>query len=80
MNAPEISFDALRAEALTALAAVDGDAALDAWRIAWLGRQEGRVTALTRSIGEQPAGEIARYVRANDPNCRQDALCMTFPA
>ena len=54
MSAPEISFDALREEALASLASADGDADLEAWRVVWLGRQEGRVTALTRSIGDQP--------------------------
>ncbi len=57
MTATEISFDALRDEALTSLGAADNDAAIEAWRVAWLGRQEGRVTSLTRSIREQPADQ-----------------------
>ncbi|OAI40288.1 phenylalanine--tRNA ligase subunit alpha [bacterium SCGC AG-212-C10] len=55
------TFDELRAEALAALAAATNDAALDAWRNAWLGRQDGRITGLLRSVREQPAGERAAF-------------------
>jgi phenylalanyl-tRNA synthetase alpha chain len=55
------SFDELQAEALAALAAASGAAALDAWRAHWLGRQDGRVTALLRSVKDQPGDQRASF-------------------
>ncbi|MGK2966048.1 MAG: phenylalanine--tRNA ligase subunit alpha [Tepidiformaceae bacterium] len=55
MTAPTTAHDDLRAEALAALADAADEAAVEAWRAEWLGRQDGRVTALLRSIKDQPA-------------------------
>jgi phenylalanyl-tRNA synthetase alpha chain len=54
------SIEALRAEALEALANA-AEAELDAWRASWLGRQDGRVTLLLRSVREQPPEERAAF-------------------
>ncbi|MGI8926038.1 MAG: phenylalanine--tRNA ligase subunit alpha [Tepidiformaceae bacterium] len=54
-------FDAARREALAELDCARDAQALERWRVAWLGRQEGRVTTLVRSIKEQPAEERAAY-------------------
>lgn len=48
------SFQALKDEALQALHSANDDAAIEAWRIEWLGRQDGRITAILRSVREQP--------------------------
>jgi phenylalanyl-tRNA synthetase alpha chain len=53
MTATTDSIEALREEALSALNNAD-EAGLDAWRAEWLGRQDGRVTALLRSVRDQP--------------------------
>ena len=55
------SFESLRAEALGALASAQGEAGLEAWRVEWLGRQDGRVTAILRSVKDQPPGERATF-------------------
>lgn len=55
------SFESLRAEALGALASAQGEAGLEAWRVEWLGRQDGRVTAILRSVKDQPPGERAAF-------------------
>ena len=44
----------LQAEALATLASATSEAQLEAWRVEWLGRQDGRLTALLRSVREQP--------------------------
>lgn len=54
-------FEDLRAEALAALEEAKGEAALEAWRSDWLGRQDGRVTRLLRAVKEQPAEQRAAY-------------------
>jgi phenylalanyl-tRNA synthetase alpha chain len=41
----------LRADALAALAAADGDAALRAWHTEYLGRKDGRLTGILRTLG-----------------------------
>jgi hypothetical protein len=46
MTAPTSTFEELREDALAALASASDDAALEQWRVAWLGRQGGRVTGL----------------------------------
>lgn len=61
MTATQTSFEDIRAEALAALEAAPDDAALETWRIQWLGRQDGRVTRLTRSISEQPQEQRAAF-------------------
>ncbi len=54
-------MDELRAEAMAGLESATNDTAIEAWRIAWLGRQDGRVTALLRSVREQPADQRAAF-------------------
>lgn len=56
------SVDEVRREALDALAAAN-DNELDAWRAEWLGRQDGRVTLLLRSVKDQPAERRAEFGR-----------------
>lgn len=51
----------LREEALASLAAALDAAALERWRVDWLGRQDGRLTALLRSVREQPAAGRAAF-------------------
>ncbi len=59
----------LEAEALGALAGASDEAALESWRLAWLGRK-GRVTALLRGVRGLPeadrpaAGASANRLRA----------------
>ncbi len=60
MTDPTEQFTALREEALAALAAAD-EATLDDWRSGWLGRHDGRVTALLRSVREQPQESRAAF-------------------
>lgn len=60
MTTPAASIDALRAEALAALDQA-GAAGLDGWRADWLGRQDGRVTLLLRSVREQPPETRAAF-------------------
>jgi phenylalanyl-tRNA synthetase alpha chain len=57
MTATDISFEGLLQEALQGLDDAGDEAGIEAWRVAWLGRQDGRVTALTRAIGDQPADQ-----------------------
>lgn len=47
----------LEAEALADLAAASDLTALDAWRIKYLGRKEGRLTLVTRSLGTLPEAQ-----------------------
>jgi phenylalanyl-tRNA synthetase alpha chain len=47
----------LRTEALAALATADGEAALREWHTAYLGRKEGRLTGILRSLGSLSADE-----------------------
>ena len=54
MTTPPPSFDDLRGQALSALDGLTDPVALDGWRAAWLGRQDGRITLLLRSVREQP--------------------------
>jgi phenylalanyl-tRNA synthetase alpha chain len=68
MTAP----DDLRTEALAALAGAPDAATVDAWRAEWLGRQDGRVTLLLRSIREQPPEQRAAFGAA--ANAVRDAL------
>jgi phenylalanyl-tRNA synthetase alpha chain len=55
------SPESLRDEALAELDAASGEAELERWRAHWLGRQDGRVTALTRAIGQQPPEQRAAF-------------------
>jgi phenylalanyl-tRNA synthetase alpha chain len=61
MSDPVPDLAGIEAEALAALAKAADEAALDAWRAEWLGRTDGRVTALTRSIAQQPKESRAAF-------------------
>ena len=61
MTAAVEPTDELLAAALAGLSAAADEAAIEAWRIEWLGRQEGRVTALLRSVREQPPESRAAF-------------------
>jgi phenylalanyl-tRNA synthetase alpha chain len=56
-----LEIEELRADALAALAAATNAEALEAWRAEWLGRQDGRVTALLRAVRDQPADARAEF-------------------
>jgi phenylalanyl-tRNA synthetase alpha chain len=56
--------EALREEALQAVEAADDPEALEAVRIAWLGRKAGRVTALMKAIPTVPPEERAAFGQA----------------
>ncbi len=64
MTTTETSMEALRGEALAGLATAGDEGAIDAWRVEWLGRQDGRVTALLRSVREQPQDQRAAFGQA----------------
>ena len=51
----------LEHEALAALASAASEAEVEAWRVQWLGRHDGRVTALVGSIREQPPEKRGGY-------------------
>jgi phenylalanyl-tRNA synthetase alpha chain len=56
-DAPSLdSLKALQDEALTALAGAADAAALEAWRVGWLGRS-GRLTGVLRGLGALAAEE-----------------------
>lgn len=57
----EPSLEGLREEALAALASASNEAGLEQWRITFFGRQDGRLTALLRSIKDRPADERASF-------------------
>ncbi|MBI2766320.1 MAG: phenylalanine--tRNA ligase subunit alpha [Chloroflexi bacterium] len=61
MTAPTSALAELCADALAALASAADEAALEQWRVAWLGRQGGRVTGLLTSIKDQPADQKAAF-------------------
>ncbi|MFN0096216.1 MAG: phenylalanine--tRNA ligase subunit alpha [Dehalococcoidia bacterium] len=61
MTTAASTFEALEAEALAALSAATEPAALEAWRAEYLGRQDGRITGLLRSVKEQPPAERAAF-------------------
>jgi len=56
-----ISLDELRAESLNALDGARDEAAIDQWRVEWLGRADGRVTGLLRTVRDQPAEQRATF-------------------
>ena len=60
----EDSFDQLRTRALASLAEARDDAEIDAWRVKWLGRTDGRVTALLRAVRDQPQDQRAAFGQA----------------
>ena len=60
----DTTFNALREEALATLAAADSDGAIEAWRVVWLGRQDGKATGLLRSVREQPPEARAAFGQA----------------
>ncbi|MCE7927337.1 MAG: phenylalanine--tRNA ligase subunit alpha [Dehalococcoidia bacterium] len=55
------SFQVLKGEALDALHSAHDDAGIEAWRVEWLGRQDGRVTAILRSVKDQPPETRAAF-------------------
>jgi len=57
----EPSLEGLREEALAALASASNEAGLEQWRITFFGRQEGRMTALLRSIKDRRVDERASF-------------------
>lgn len=61
MTAAIESIDELLAEALAGLSRAADEAAIEVWRIAWLGRQDGRVTALLRGVRDQPPESRAAF-------------------
>ena len=64
MEHPEL--ETLRADALRALAAAADAAALDAWRVAYMGRR-GRVTAVLRGVRDLPETERPQAGQAGEP-------------
>ncbi len=75
MTATTNSIETLRKEALETLEQT-GEAGLDQWRAEWLGRQDGRVTLLLRSVRDQPPDERAAFGAAANAlkNDLEDAL------
>ena len=57
-------LEALRTQALADIDAAADAAALDAVRVAWLGRKAGRITALLKAIPTVPADRRAAYGQA----------------
>lgn len=55
------SIEGLREEAQAALASASDEAGLEAWRVLWLGRQDGRMTSVLRSIKDVPADQRASF-------------------
>ncbi len=67
-------IDALTTEGLRALEAAPDEAALEAWRIQWLGRSDGRITALLRAIKDQPEDGRAGFgAAANQARTRLES-------
>ena len=58
MTSPTVT---LRTQALEELDAIGDTGALESWRARWLGRSDGEVTKLLRSIGSQPAEQRAAF-------------------
>ncbi len=54
-----VDLDVLEAEARAALAAVDDEDSLEAWRVSWLGRR-GMLTAVLRGVRELPLDDRPR--------------------
>ncbi len=54
-------LEALREEALISLAEARDDTSVEQWRNRWLGRNDGRLTAMLRSIKDQPADQRAAF-------------------
>ena len=55
------SIEGLREEAQAALASASDEAGLEAWRVQWLGRADGRMTSVLRSIKDVPAEQRASF-------------------
>ncbi|MGE5594517.1 MAG: phenylalanine--tRNA ligase subunit alpha [Hyphomicrobiales bacterium] len=56
-----MTFDETRDEALAALASAPDPDAIERWRVEWLGRTDGRITKLLRSIPQQPPEQRAAF-------------------
>lgn len=54
-------IEGLRSEALAALTSASDEAALERWRITFFGRQDGRLSALLRSIKDVPPDQRAAF-------------------
>jgi len=54
-------IEGLRSEALAALNSASDEAALEQWRITFFGRQDGRLSALLRSIKDVPPEQRAAF-------------------
>jgi len=76
MTSPVPSLAQLQAEGLAALDAATDDAAIDQWRVAWLGRQDGRVSALLRTVRDLPSDQRAAFGQAANAlkNALEEAL------
>lgn len=55
------SIEGLRDEAQAALASASDETALETWRVYWLGRQDGRMTAVLRSIKDVAPDQRAAF-------------------
>ena len=51
------ALSALEGEALEAIAAADDEGALEEARVTYLGRSDGRISAILRGLGMLPPGE-----------------------
>ncbi len=72
MTAPVPSLENLRAEGIAALEAAPDDAAIDQWRVTWLGRQDGRVSGLLRTVRDLPPDQRAAF--GQEANALKNAL------
>src|SRR5690606_11359448 len=61
MTTTSPAMDQLREEALAALRKASDAEEIERWRVEWLGRQDGRVTALLRSVRDQPQDQRAAF-------------------
>ncbi len=66
MPASDESPETLRDEALSALAGASDRASIERFRSEWLGRQDGRLTLLLRSIKDRPAESRAAFGAATN--------------
>lgn len=76
MTVPVPSIAELQAEGLAALDAATDDAAIDQWRVTWLGRQDGRVSGLLRTVRDLPSDQRAAFGQAANAlkNALEEAL------
>lgn len=60
MTQHDASIESVRSEAIATLESASEDG-LDSWRASWLGRQDGRITSLLRSVKDQPPESRASF-------------------